>query len=49
MFKPLCALRNETLMSKKNKLEVLEKISGEDKSLEGEKMRTYCHYALPEK
>jgi hypothetical protein len=44
----LCSVRNETLISKDQKFSLLQKLAGSDHSMEGEKVRIYCKYALPE-
>lgn len=44
----MCTVRNETLIPKNLKMDLLNKIAGDDKSLDGEKARIYCKYAMPE-
>jgi vacuolar-type H+-ATPase catalytic subunit A/Vma1 len=47
-MKRLCSLRNETLLPKSKKMDLLAKVAGEDKVFEGERVRIHCKYALPE-
>lgn len=48
LMKALCSLRNETLLSKSQKMDLLAKVAGDDNSVQGERVRIHCKYALPE-
>lgn len=47
-MKGICAVRNDQLISKESKMKLLNFTVGEDKSLEAEKTRIHCNYAMPE-
>lgn len=48
LMQTLCSLRNETLITKSQKIKLLQKVAGDDLSVDGEKVRIYCKYAMPE-
>lgn len=48
LVKSVCSIRNDKLVSQKQKMDLLDKIAGKDKSLEGEKTRIFCKYAMPD-